>query len=268
MKNSLYLVNIFALFLFSSCGKLPSSEPNGTLIHFNGDFENATFSNFHYLIPDTSINTTIVTNPVRKGNYALKNTLRPDDYINNGYRAELAVYNCAEYKTDVFYGFSFLIDPNYTDSSYNLICQWQDLPNYSQGENWQPHPNLRGSSPPIALVYVNGKLEIKMNDNPQSNNHTFLVGSPTSILKGEWYDVVAHIYWNDNQTAFLELWVDGELKTPFNGIDNKYYQRNLFNRDGNYFKFGQYRGKNNPVHENTMFFDEVKIGSSYNEVSP
>ena len=258
---------ILPLFLLA-CGKVPTPEPNQTIPQFVGDFENGTISGFHYLVVDTAQNTQVVNYPVRKGKYALKNTLKPEDYVYNGYRTELAIYNCAKYKSDVFYGFSFWVDTNYQDTSYNLICQWQDLPYYIQGEVWEPSPKLQGSPPPIALIYVNETLELKMNDSPSTNTKTFLVGKPLTTEKGKWYDLVAHIYWNDDNTAYQEVWINGKPITPFNGIDNKYYKRNLYNRAGNYFKFGQYRGKEKPAHTNSIYFDEVKIGSTYNEVAP
>jgi hypothetical protein len=65
----------------------------------------------------------------------------------------------------------------------------------------------------------------------------------------------------------MEVWLNGNLITPFNGTDNKYYKRNLFNRAGNYFKFGQYRGKDKTSNTNIIYFDEVKIGSTYDEVA-
>jgi hypothetical protein len=254
--------------IFTGCGKVPTPEPNQPFEHFTGDFETGNLNGFHFLVPDTSINTIVVANPVRKGNFALKNTLRPDDYINNGYRSELAVYNCAKYKSEVFYGFSFMIDTNYSDQQYNIICQWQDLPNYLQGEDWSSSPVLHGSPPPVALTYVNGTIELKMNDNPNASDQTFLVGNPVSVNKGQWYDMVFHIYWDDDNSAFVEAWINGSYFTPFNGSDNKYYKRNLFNRTGNYFKFGQYRGKDKTANTNIVYFDEVKIGSSYIEVTP
>jgi hypothetical protein len=270
IEKSLQAIFIFSLVLTGafSCGKIPTPEPNQSFDHFTGDFETGNLNGFHFLVPDTNFNTVVVTNPVRRGNFALKNTLRPGDFINNGYRAELAMYDCAKYKTEVFYGFSFMIDSNYSDPEFNLICQWQDLPYYIQGENWEPNPELRGSSPPLALVYVNGTIVIKMNENPASNNETFQVGDAQSINERQWYDVVSHIYWNDDNTAYIEFWLNGILITPFNGTDYKYYKRNLYNRAGNYFKFGQYRGKNNTSNTNIIYFDEVRIGSTYDEVAP
>jgi hypothetical protein len=268
MNTFLRVLYTISSLLFFACGKVPTSEPNQPISSFIGDFENGNISGFHYLVVDTTKNTQIVTYPVRKGKYALKNTLKPEDYIYNGYRTELAIYNCAKYKSDVFYGFSFWVDTNYQDTFYNLICQWQDLPYYIQGEVWEPSPKLQGSPPPIALIYVNETLELKMNDSPSTNTKTFLVGKPLTIEKGKWYDLVAHIYWNDDNTAYQEVWINGKPITPFNGVDHKYYHRNLFNRAGNYFKFGQYLGKEKSEHTNIIYFDEVKIGSTYNEVAP
>lgn len=79
---------ILSLFLLA-CGKVPTPEPNQTIPQFVGDFENGTISGFHYLVVDTAQNTQVVNYPVRKGKHALKNTLKPGDYINNGYRSEL-----------------------------------------------------------------------------------------------------------------------------------------------------------------------------------
>lgn len=251
-----------------ACGKVPTAEPKQVIQTFSANFEEKNLNGLHTLVVDTNQNTQIITSPVRKGNYALKNTLHPNDYINNGYRTELAIYDCAFYKSDGYYAFSFFIDSTYSDHEYNLICQWQDLPYYIQGEVWEPSPILKGSPPPLALIYVNETLEFKMNDSPSTNTKTFLVGEPFKIKKGKWYDVVAHINWNDDNTAYQEIWINGKPITPFNGIDHKYYFRNLFNRTGNYFKFGQYRGKDKTEHSNIIYFDEVKVGSTYKEVAP
>jgi hypothetical protein len=262
------IIFLLIVILFAGCGKVPTSEPDQSFEHFTGDFENGNLNGFHLLVPDTAINTVIVSAPVRKGNYALRNTLRPNDYVFNGYRSELAVYNCAKYKTEVYYGMSIMIDTAYVDNEFNLISQWQDLPNYLQGEDWATTPILHGSSPPMALVYVNGSLELRMNQNPNTNSQTFLVGNPQTLVKGLWYDLVFHIYWSDDNSAYVEAWINGNYFTPFNGADNKFYGSNIFTRTGNYFKFGQYRGKDKTANTNIIYFDEVKVGTSYNEVAP
>jgi hypothetical protein len=268
MKTNSIKVSIVIAILLCGCGKIPTALPNQTFESFVGNFEAGTIDAFHLLVSDARVNTVIVGNPVRKGNFALKNTLRPNDFIFNGYRAELAVYNCAKYHTEVYYGFGIMIDTSYSDQEYNLICQWQDLPDYRQGEDWEPLPILRGSPPPLALVYVNGAFELKMNVNPNSGNETFIVGSAQPVSKGVWHDVVFRVYWSDDSTGYLEAWFDGKRYTPFNGTDYKFYKPNLYNRSGNYFKFGQYKGKVKPTAATIVYFDEVKIGSTYNEVRP
>ncbi|MCF6366263.1 MAG: polysaccharide lyase [Bacteroidales bacterium] len=267
MKNKIY-VFIILLITCNSCGKVPISVPGQDVLHFTGNFETGYLNQYEYFETDTAINTVIVTAPVRKGKFALKNTLNPGNYIFNGYRSELSVYDCAKYKTNVFYGLSFMIDTGYVDENFNLICQWHDMPDFNNGEDWSPMPLLHGSSPPVALIYLNGNIALKLNDNPNSNTETILVGDEHPINKGEWQDVVFHIYWSDDKTAFIECRLNGNYITPFNGSDNKYYYRNLFNRAGNYFKFGHYRGKSDTPHSNTIYFDEIKIGSTYKEVAP
>lgn len=268
MKSIRLNAYIFIVVLFCGCGKIPTALPNEPFERFVGNFETRTIDAFYLLASDPAINTAIVGNPVRKGNFALKNTLRPNDFIFNGYRSELAVYNCAKYHTEVYYGFSIMIDTAYSDQDFNLICQWQDLPDYRQGEDWEQLPTLRGSPPPLALVYVNGTLELKMNVNPTPNAETFLVGTAQPISKGVWHDVVFRVYWSDDSTGYLEAWLDGKRYTPFNGTDYKFYKQNLYNRSGNYFKFGQYKGRVKPTSATVIYFDEVKIGSTYNEVIP
>jgi hypothetical protein len=258
---------VILLLTLQGCGLAPTPEEN-EVIHFNGDFETGSLSQFHFLVADSAACTQLVTSPVRKGAYALRNQLRPGDYANNGYRTELAIYHCAPYNTEVYYGFSFLIDSAYGDPAYNLICQWQDLPNYLQGEDWTAIPNVRGSSPPLALVYADGAVQLKMNSNPRSDDHTFAVGEARAIPKGVWHDAVFRIYWSDKDHGYVEAMLDGSPLTPFNGTDHLYFHRNLFNRSGNYFKFGQYRGKDNPEVANVIYFDEVKVGTSYAEVTP
>lgn len=203
MKNFKYF-RPFTYFLFIilySCGEVPTAIPGQSFDHFVGDFETGTLDGFSFLVPDTSFNTKIVTSPVRKGTYALKNTLRPTDFVYNGIRVEMAVYNCAKYKTDVYYGFSLLIDTNYADDNFNLVCQWQNNPYYIQGEVWDSSPVLYGSPPPLALVYVDGNLQISRYPGPISQK-TANIGSVANVSKGVWHDLVFHMYWSDQDDGF------------------------------------------------------------------
>ena len=260
---------LFAPLLFLSCGKVPINEKGKPIHPFNDGFENKSLSLYDLLlVSDSSINTTFVSSPTRSGNIALKTVLRPSDFVYNGYRTELAIYNSSFYQSEAYYGFSFYIDSNYQDQSYTLLCQWQDLPDYLQGESWTSTPVLHGSPPPLLLHYVDGKLELKGNENTMQSDKTFAISSSIPIEKGKWYDFTAHIYWDDTDKGYIEAWLNKEYITPSNGLDYKFYKRNLFNRSGNYFKFGQYHGGIKPTHSNIVYFDEVKIGSTFQSVQP
>jgi hypothetical protein len=259
---------LFGCVVFSSCGKIPTAEEDQTFENFSEDFESGSLAQFYFLVADPAVNTVIVNNPVRQGANALRVTLRPEDYLNNGYRAELSIYNRCKYKTDVYYGFSFLVDTAYGDLSYNLICQWQDLPNYMAGEGWTQTPVLYASSPPVALILVDDHLELKYNPKACSNEQTETIGTYSALTKGVWVDVVLRAYWSTEDDGFLECWINGQALINPSGDDHKFYGKNLFNRQGNYFKFGQYRGSEPPAQSNAVYFDVVKVGHSYAEVAP
>ena len=90
---------LFIASLAASCGKVPTELPDRPIEHVVRDFKSGNLGGFHYLAVDTNFNKQIVTAPARRGNYAVKNTLRPEDFIFNGYRTELSLYDCARYKT-------------------------------------------------------------------------------------------------------------------------------------------------------------------------
>ena len=244
-----------------SCGKVPTPEPNQSFDHFVGDFEDSSLVKFHLLVPNDT-NATIIRNPVRKGNYAVRFFLRPEDRLNHGNRTELSVHNCAKYKSEVYYGWSFMIDTSYTDTHYCLFSQWQNLPNFEQGENWD---NTFPSPPPLALVYING--EIRINRNEKVVNENVQTIASHAVSKGTWYDIVFHVYWSDDETGFVEAWLDGA--PMISSGDHKFYGSNLYSRAGNYFKFGLYRGSDTDEYNPLIAYgDELKIGSSYEEVKP
>jgi|GEM_PF-5980437 len=72
-------IPILFILLVVGCGKVPTAEPDKPVLHFAGVFESGNINGFHYLVPDTTFNTRVVTAPVRRGLFALKNTTRPED---------------------------------------------------------------------------------------------------------------------------------------------------------------------------------------------
>lgn len=249
------------LLLPFGCGKVPIPEEGLQFDHFTGDFENGDLSAFHLLVPNDT-NAVVIDSPVRKGNHAVRFFLRPEDRMNHGNRTELGVYNCAKYHTEVYYGWSFMIDTSYNDPHYCLFSQWQNLPDFGNGENWD---NTFPSPPPLALVYADGEIRINRNEKVVNEAAETIAGKP--VDKGVWHDIVFHVYWSDDSQGFVEAWLDGE--PMISSGDHKYYGSNLYNRAGNYFKFGLYRGSDADEYKPLIAYgDELKIGSSYEEVKP
>lgn len=261
-KSFRNIIWIFILpFGLLTCAKLPTPEPGQTFDHFVGDFEDSSLTKFHGLIPN-AINATIVSDTVRRGNYAVKFFLRPGDITNNGNRVELGVHNCAKYHTEVYYGWSFMIDTSWSDTHYCLLSQWQNLPNYQQGEDWN---NTFPSPPPLALIYIDGVIKIQWNEKVVNENVQTI--AERGISKGVWYDVVFRVYWSDDDKGYVEAWLNDVPMVD--NADHRFYGANLYNRAGNYFKFGLYRGSDTDEYEPLISWcDELRIGSSYSEVRP
>jgi hypothetical protein len=59
-----------------------------------------------------------------------------------------------------FYGWSFWIDTSYHDPHYCLLAQWQNLPDFNKGEDWD---NTISSSSPLHLDLVDSMLELNYN---------------------------------------------------------------------------------------------------------
>lgn len=247
--------------LIGSCARLPTPEPDQSFDHFVGDFEDSSLTKFHGLIPFAD-NAVIVNDTVRRGNFAVKFLLRPGDVTNNGNRVELGVHNCAKYGTEVYYGWSFMIDTSWSDTHYCLLSQWQNLPDYMNGEEWN---NTFPSPPPLALVYVDGMLNINRNEKVVNENIQTIGSRP--ISKGIWYNVIFRVYWSDCDDGYIEAWLNDV--PVIDGSSNRFYGANLYNRAGNYFKFGLYRGSDTDQYSPLISWcDELRIGSSYEEVRP
>jgi hypothetical protein len=264
MKKVLLLMAV----TFTACGKLPIPEPTADTLHYANGFEDASLSGLLQLTDDAAYNFVFDSTKHHNGNRCLKVRLRPQDFVDHGYRSELGIVHSAPDQSEMYYGFAIMIDSLYADTVFNVVAQWQDLPAFNEGESWSSYPRLHGSSPPVHFNFVNNVLELKINDNPHSDKETKVIASTAPLERGRWYAVVLHAFWSTTANGFLEAWVDGQHLTPYNGSDFKYYSRNLFTHEGNYMKFGQYRGQNRPAHENTIWFDDVHVGSSYEEVAP
>ena len=234
---------------------------------FVGDFETGDFSGFglEFAHKDSGC---IVTNPVRKGNYAVKFTLAPGDIASKGNRAELHYNNPSPYyRCEAYYGCSFMIDKNYKENGkWQMLFHFHDQPDWSIGETWDPETWITYTprKSVLAMLYMNDTLSICTNS--FTRDDVAIASFPAK--KGAWVDMGYHVRWSPKEDeGFIEVMKDGKRISPFNGVDHKFYGANVYNKMGGKLKLGLYRDKS-ITSTNVVYFDEVKIGNSYEEVLP
>ncbi len=257
-------VVLLSVVLLCGCGKLPINEPQQKVSSFNGNFESGTFEGWDKNYQDEGFSALVVSDPApRKGRYCAKFTVRPGDVAGTGNRSEVYRKHTAYWGTETYYAWSFMLPTDYQDcggSDWEVIGQFHDLPDFVTGENYELYPPTH---PPVSLVHYKGTLYLTIN--APFNKECRVVGR--EVVKGVWHDIVLRIYWSPNWDGYIEAWYDGEHFTPFNGSDYLVHRPNMNNKAGNYLKIGLYRSEKIKS-TNTVYFDEVKIGSSYDEVAP
>jgi hypothetical protein len=155
----------------------------------------------------------------------------------------------------MWYGWSLLIPTDYADppgDQFQILSQWHH----------RPRPGTSGP-PPVALYLVTYKGQhrlILIGEKSIQAPPRDLGAAP--IRFGAWTDLVFHIKWSTGKDGFVEAWINGRPLTQ-----GKKYDPTLYSPLSNYLRLGLYRGKG--VHTtNHVFYDEVRIGSSYQAVAP
>jgi hypothetical protein len=199
----------------------------------------------------------IVSDVVRKGDYAMKVTLYPDDIAAKKNRVEFKRFNEDPEGSEGWYSWSFFIPEDYIDPDeslkyFQIIGQWHDQP--PEGVSWNDFPS---HSPPISVNYgtqdgqsgigigygINGKETIGISE----------------IEKGEWYDILFHVKWSQGEEGFAEVWLNGKK------IAEKHHGPNMYNSEPNYLKLGLYR-KFGFETINSVYYDELRMGNTREEV--
>lgn len=233
--------------------KLPS-QPSNNL--FKGNFESNNFSGW-VLEASRKDSIKIIKSPVRKGKYAVKFTLYPDDQIFGGHRSELACYNKYPLGSEVYYKFSLMVPNDYAENDmWQIFSQFHDLPDYQNGETRDVYNSHRKLPPPVSLSYSKGEIITQRYD-VRDGYH---IVASTKIKKGKWVDLVYHIKWSLGEDGFIEVFVNGK-----NASNGKTFGPNVYNTSGNYLKIGFYTDKRIPT-TNTLFFDEVYISQSKKDI--
>jgi len=228
-------------------------DPAGGVPHFTEDFEDYDLSEWGGNLVDT--NRLFWTTNARSGTNAIGFRIYPGDYVNGGSRAELSWFHLMPYESEIYIAYSLKLDTNYQDSGqWQIFGQWHDQPDVLNGESWD---NFPANSPPVALQYTNYQLGVSVLYQKDGQKIVPLV----DYVPGKWIDFTFHIKWSLSDDGFVEGWTNGGKWF------DKIYAPTMVNRMGNYLKIGIYRGPKADK-TNTVYYDEIRIGSSYSEVQP
>jgi len=213
---------------------------------------------------------TIVTEVARSGAKSFRVNITPDDQTQSG--SDRPVKNRAEFGInaghgeciDIWYGWAFMIPEDYivnpeNGTGFNVIAQWHE-------QTGDPD-NPSTSNPPLSIVYGSrdGQTGIGFKYGLNDVNRHFM--AEIAIEKGVWYDLVYHIGWSMAEDGYTEVWLNGESIT--NGTPTT--GPNMHNWLPHYWKAGLYRGEvgqDSTLTNNSIFFDEFRIGMTYDAVAP
>ena len=226
-----------------------------------GDFETGGLSQWDYnqSCPD-AVQT--VDEPVRAGNYAASVTVT--DTSIHLYCPEVATDNPTAHLnspwlfyegSDFYVGFSAFFP-----ADFPVPPDWFQL-----AEIYGPP---YGGSPTMEIDVVGNRLTFARD---ATHNYDMPWTSSTDIAKGtRWEDIVLHVKLStDPAVGFVELWHNGFRQTFQDGSQTLRYRTivPLINGGPNRLQLGQYRSSA-PLGAVTIFYDQVKIGDSYESVLP
>lgn len=255
----------------------------GNDVYFlESDFETGSLSdhwNTHFARSDSA---EIVSDVVRNGNYAIKMNVRkgdiaiPNDAENGKSRVELSLKSpyADEYPMDgtpVFYGWSVYFPEDYyfnhsiEHDGFNIVGQWFHRP--EPGQSWEEWDNEHGGkrgSPSVSIRYEeleDGTHGLGILTRPNVESISSVIGE-REIQLGEWNDIIFEVKWSMNNDGYIKAWLNG---APF--TTTKHYAKNMYTSTPKKLKLGMYRGPN-VLSENNIYYDEIRIGGSYEEVDP
>lgn len=250
MRNLIFVVIFIAISL--SCNENQFVIPNENQNIFpNGGFEFGSLYGWSLEgARDSSIK--VIMSPVFEGKYAARLTLFPGDIVSSGHRVELSRPYCAEYLTEMNYNWVFKIDQDFKESDKKyLINQFHDYPDFLNGETWE---TMIVYPPPVFTSYFNDTIYVHSHSISDGHN---VIGKK-AIIKGKWVSISYNIKWSLEEDGYIEAYINDQPVTPFNGNDHKYYTPTLYNKMGNFVKFGLY---NDPsvLDTNSIYIDNLRI---------
>jgi hypothetical protein len=188
----------------------------------------------------------------RGGTRSARITVKPGDVEQRGddgkrvERAELDSGHFPLLGRDVWYGFSFLLPPNFPIVDNRLIItQWKQS-------------DVEGS-PLIGQRFRAGRHSLTIRPPGAA-------GSGTSYLLpnlrlGRWTDMIYHVRYSHGEDGRIEVWTDANRVVSYEGPTASEAGANRF-----YHKVGLYRDRwEQPM---TMYVDNYRLGDGFDRVDP
>ncbi|MBT4577344.1 hypothetical protein HOM13_03865 [Candidatus Woesearchaeota archaeon] len=253
-----------------------------SILFLETDLEETLIPDYWNIQKNNSESIVIVDDIVRNGDYALKFNVDylefgvPFDVSNNKSRAELSIEDITAnlYPMDgrpIFYGWSIYFPLGYeynvsAPDRYNIVGQWFHRPDIANGETWEDwfikYDNKR-MPPSVHVEYeelITGQRGIGIAWKETPETPATNIGD-VEINLGEWNDLIFEIKWSTETDGYIRAWLNGVMFTEKLDIIN------MYNPTPKKLKVGLYRGPSARM-ENTVYYDDIRIGGSYEEVDP
>lgn len=209
----------------------------------------------------------ISTDSARTGRKSAKFTVQDDD----------TKAKCADSPTENPRG-QLVSPPLFGDGDDYFIAFSVMFPEgFPQITDWFMIAELYGppyNGTPSMGVFVSKEQKVTFGRDATYNKDTIWTGA--EIVPGKWRDIVLHVKFStDPKVGFVQIWEDGERQQLVGGDGSTVFYRTLnpeLNWDGtlNDLILNQYRNKDTRYGGNgvTLYHDSVKVGHSFEEVSP
>lgn len=186
---------------------------------------------------------------------------RTDQKVNNGYRSELRMAKENTADIERWYKFSIFLPEDYEiDSTFEVLAQWHEVPDFSLGEKWRSAPISLQTDKDKWKICINSASDPVNTDKTISLKKTLELGD---IKKGVWTDWLFHIRFSYQDDGVLEVWENKKMVADYKGPN--YYN----DKTGPFFKIGIYKTpwkfyRNNSIVTNrVIYFSDVKVGNEH-----
>lgn len=193
---------------------------------WSGDFSTGNLSQWSGFEAVDATRLQVLDAPGRPGTKALRATVRHDQLVENGYRAEVVKEPEGLEGQERWYSWSTYFGPEFPVSApWQVTTQWHN--GFINGQTV-------GISPPVAFALLSDKMQLLTNSVADVEKKWW----EAPIVRGQWVDYLFHVCWSGTAAkGFVELTVNGKLVVPRSAVST------MFAPYPNYLKQGLYRSR-------------------------